>query len=151
MLWWMETSLTHSNLLLVYCREMLWHHSYSLYSLTTWWQKQLRTLILLWLPILVSQFCWWHCLAGVMFPFCIVSTTRTAAATEQLGLIIIIVLKTKYTTINCNPQPPLQVYRQPIKHVFIFKYLGSMMASCTSDQTRRRALAWVSFWKFGKI
>ena len=54
-------------------------------------------------------------------------------------------------TINCNPQPPLQVYGQPIKHVLNFKYLGSMMASGVIDQTRRRALAWVAFWKLEKI
>ena len=76
--------------------------------------------------------------------------TSTAAAAEQLGLIIS-VPKTEYMTINCNPQPPLQVYGQPIKHVSNFKYLGSMMASGISDQTRRRALAWVAFWKLEKI
>ena len=76
--------------------------------------------------------------------------TRTAAAAEQLGLIIS-VPKTEYMTINCNPQPPLQVYGQPMKHVLNFKYLGSMMASGVSDQSRRRALAWVTFWKLEKI
>ena len=76
--------------------------------------------------------------------------TRAAAAAEHLGLIIS-VPKTEYMTTNCNPQPPLQVYGQPIKHVSNFKYLGSMMASCVSDQTRQRALAWVAFWKLEKI
>ena len=52
--WWMETSQTHSKLLLVCYRGMFWHHSCSLYSLTTWWQKQLRTLILVWSLIFVS-------------------------------------------------------------------------------------------------
>ena len=54
-------------------------------------------------------------------------------------------------TINCNPQPPLQVYGQPIKHVLNFKYPGSMMASGVSDQTIRRAFAWIAFWKLEKI
>ena len=44
-----------------------------------------------------------------------------------------------------------QVYGQPIKHVFNFQYLGSMMASSVSDQTRWRALAWVAFWKLEAI
>ena len=35
--------------------------------------------------------------------------TRTAASAEKLG-IVISVPKTEYTTINCNPQPPLEVY-----------------------------------------
>ena len=39
---------------------------------------------------------------------------RTAAAAEQLGLIIS-VPKTEDMTINCNSQPTLQVYGQPIK------------------------------------
>ena len=26
---------------------------------------------------------------------------------------------------NCNPEPPLEVYGQPIKHVSNFRYLGS--------------------------
>ena len=72
--------------------------------------------------------------------------TRTAAAAESLGLIIS-VPKTEYMTINCNPQPPLQVYGEPIKYVTDFKYLGSMMGSSTSDFSRRKALAWYAFWK----
>ena len=31
------------------------------------------------------------------------------------------------------------------------KYLGSMMASSTSDLIRRKALAWTAFWKLEKI
>ena len=76
--------------------------------------------------------------------------TRTAAAAECLGLIISIP-KTEYMTINCNPQPPMEVYGQPISHASNFKYLGSMMASSMSDQTRRKALAWTAFWKLEKI
>ena len=52
--WWMETSLTQYKFLPVCYRGMFWHHSCSLYSLTTWWQKQLRTLILVWSPIPLS-------------------------------------------------------------------------------------------------
>ena len=79
-------------------------------------------------------------LLGSSTPSAQAQLTRTAAAAEQLGLIIS-VPKTEYMTINCNPQPPLQVYGQPIKHVLNFKYLGSMMGSGVSDQIRRRALA----------
>ena len=76
--------------------------------------------------------------------------SRTAAAAEDLGLVIS-VPKTEYMTVNCNPQPPLEVYGQPIKHVPNFRYLGSMMASSISDLTRRKALAWTAFWKLEKI
>ena len=76
--------------------------------------------------------------------------TRTAAATEYLGLIIS-VHKTKYMTINCNPQPPLEVYGQPISHVSNFEYLGSVIASSISDLTRRKALAWTALWKLEKF
>ncbi|XP_078617621.1 uncharacterized protein LOC144885572 [Branchiostoma floridae x Branchiostoma japonicum] len=75
---------------------------------------------------------------------------RTAAAGTQLGLVIS-VPKTEYMTINCSPQPPLEVYGQPIKNVTNFRYLGSMMASSKNDLTRRRALAWTAFWKLQKI
>ena len=54
-------------------------------------------------------------------------------------------------TFNCCPQPPLCVYGEPIKHVTNFKYLGSMMASSTSDLARRKALAWTAFWKLERL
>jgi len=76
--------------------------------------------------------------------------SRTATAAEHLGLIIS-VPKTEYMTVNCNSQPPLQVYGEPIKHVSNFKYLGSMMASSSSDLTRRKALAWTAFWKLERL
>ena len=76
--------------------------------------------------------------------------SRTAAAAEYLGLLIG-VPKTEYMTVNCNPQPPLEVYGQPIKHVSNLRYLDSMMASSISDLTRRKALAWTAFWKLEKI
>ena len=79
-----------------------------------------------------------------------VQLTRTATAAKDLGLIIS-VPKTEYLTINCNPQPPLEVYGQPISHVSNFEYLGSMMASSISDLTKRKALAWAAFWKLEKI
>ena len=40
---------------------------------------------------------------------------------------------------------------EEIKRVDDFLYIGSMMASSESDIKRRRALAWVAFWKLGKI
>ena len=76
--------------------------------------------------------------------------SRTAAAAESLGLIIS-VPKTEYMTINCNPQPPLQVYGESINHVPDFKYLGSLMASSNKDLTRRKALAWSAFWKLERL
>ncbi|XP_078661521.1 uncharacterized protein LOC144905654 [Branchiostoma floridae x Branchiostoma belcheri] len=76
--------------------------------------------------------------------------TKTATAGQQLGLLIS-VPKTEYMTINCNPQPPLEVHGQPIKHVTDFKYLGSMMVSSKNDLARRKALAWIAFWKLQKI
>ncbi|KAI8514995.1 hypothetical protein Bbelb_075860 [Branchiostoma belcheri] len=76
--------------------------------------------------------------------------TKTAAAGKQLGLIIS-VPKTEYMTYNCNPQLPLEVYGQPIRHVANFKYLGSMMASSSHDMAKRKSLAWTAFWKLEKI
>ena len=52
---------------------------------------------------------------------------------------------------NCNPHPTLQVYREPFAYVTAFKYLGSMVASSSSDFKRRRALAWCAFWKLEKL
>ena len=76
--------------------------------------------------------------------------SRTAAAAENLGLIIS-VPKTEYMTVNCNPQPPLQVYGESINHVPDFKYLGSLMASSHKDLLRRKALAWTAFWKLERL
>ena len=44
------------------------------------------------------------------------SCTKTAEAAADLGLIIS-APKTEYMTVNCNPQPALQVYGDPINHV----------------------------------
>lgn len=76
--------------------------------------------------------------------------SRTATAAKSLGLTIS-VPKTEFMTINCCPQPPLQVYGENINHVSNFKYLGSMMASSTSDLARRKALAWSAFWKLERL
>ena len=72
--------------------------------------------------------------------------SRTADAAADLGLIIS-APKTEYMTFNCQPQPSLQVYGNPINHVTNFRYLGSMMGSSASDLKRRKALAWTAFWK----
>ena len=76
--------------------------------------------------------------------------TRTADAAADLGLVIS-APKTEFMTINCHPQPLLQVYGNLIKHVTDFKYLGSMMGSSASDMKRRRALAWTAFWKLERL
>ena len=54
-------------------------------------------------------------------------------------------------TANCNPQPSLQVYGEPINHVTDFKYLGSKMVSAASDLKRCKALAWSAFWKLERL
>ena len=79
--------------------------------------------------------------------------TRTADVAADLGLIIS-TPKTEYMTINCQPQPPLQVYGNPINYVTNFRYWGSMMGYSASDLKRWKALAWTAFWKletYGKV
>ena len=52
---------------------------------------------------------------------------------------------------NCNPQPSLLVYGDPINHVTTdFKYLGSKTISAANDLKRRKALAWSAFLETGK-
>ena len=76
--------------------------------------------------------------------------TKTAEAAADLGLVIS-APKTEYLTVNCNPQPALQVYGDPINHVSDFRYLGSMVASGSSDLKRRKSLAWCAFWKLEQL
>ncbi|XP_072015089.1 uncharacterized protein [Amphiura filiformis] len=76
--------------------------------------------------------------------------SRTANAAADLGPIIS-APKTEYMTINCQPQPPLQVYGNPIKHVTDFRFLSSMMGSSASDLKRRKALTWTAFWKLEQL
>ena len=73
--------------------------------------------------------------------------TRTANAAADLGLVIS-TPKTDNITINCCPQPPLEVYGSTINHVQDFKYLGPMMASSSGDLKRRKGLAWTAFWSW---
>ena len=47
--------------------------------------------------------------------------TKTAEAAANLGLVIG-APKTEYMTVNCNPQPVLQVYGDSINHVSDFRY-----------------------------
>ena len=74
--------------------------------------------------------------------------TSTASAAKDLGLIV---FPRQSSTANCNPQPSLQVYGDPINHVTGFIYLGSKMASAASDLKRRKALAWSAFWKLERL
>ena len=76
--------------------------------------------------------------------------TRTANAAADLGLVIS-APKTEYITINCCPQPPLEVYGSTINRVQDFKYLGSMMASSSGDLKRRKGLAWKAFWNLERL
>ena len=76
--------------------------------------------------------------------------TKTAEAAANLGLVIS-APKTEYMTVNCNPQPALQVYGDPINHVSDFRYIGSMVASGSSDLKRRKSLAWCAFWKLEQL
>ena len=75
---------------------------------------------------------------------------QLAEAAADLGLVIS-APKTEYMTMNCNPQPALHVYGNPINHVTDFTYLGSKMASSSSDLKRRLALAWTAFWKLERL
>ena len=63
------------------------------------------------------------------------SKTAEAAAAADLGLVIT-APKTEYVTVNCKPQPALQVHGDPINHVSDFRYLGSMVVSGSSDLKR---------------
>ena len=65
--------------------------------------------------------------------------TKTAEAPAEL------------MTVNCNLQPDLQVYGDPINHVSDFRYLGFMVASGSSDLKRRKSLAWCAFWKLERL
>ena len=76
--------------------------------------------------------------------------TKTAEAAANLGLVIS-APKTEYMTVNCNPQPAIQVYGDSINHVSDFRYLGSMVASGSSDLKRRKSLAWCAFWKLEQL
>ena len=76
--------------------------------------------------------------------------TKTAEAAANLGLVIS-APKTEYMTVNCNPQPALQVYGDSINHVSDVRYLGSMVASGSSDLKRRKSLAWCAFWKLEQL
>ena len=76
--------------------------------------------------------------------------TKTAEVADNLGLVIS-APKTEYTTVNRNPQPALQVYGYSINHVSDFRYLGSMVASGSSDLRRRKSLAWCAFWKLEQL
>ena len=76
--------------------------------------------------------------------------TSTAAAAKDFCLIIS-VPKTESMSVNCHPHPTLQVYGEPINHVTDFRYLGSKMASATSDFKRRKTLAWSVFLKLERL
>ena len=54
-------------------------------------------------------------------------------------------------TVNCHPQPSLQVHGEPIDHVTDFRYIGSKMAFAASDLKRCKALAWSAFWKLERL
>ena len=76
--------------------------------------------------------------------------TKTAEAAGNLGLVIS-APRTEYMTVNCNPQQALKVYGDSINHVSDFRYLGSMVASGSSDLKRRKSLAWCAFWKLEQL
>ena len=75
---------------------------------------------------------------------------KIADAAADIGLIIS-ASKTEYMTINCHPQPRLQVYGNSINHLSDFKYLGSIMESSSSDLKRRKGLAWAAFWNLQRL
>ena len=133
---------------------MFWLPSSLLFLLTTFWVRHLDLTLEWWsrryhaemlndldfaddIALLESSMSWAQS-----------QLTRTADAT---GDLVISTPKTEFMTINCHPQPPLQVYGTSINHVTDFKYLGSMMASSASDLKRRNALAWTAFWKLERL
>ena len=77
--------------------------------------------------------------------------TRTADAAADLGLYQRTQNWVYIYTCMTIPQPPLQVYGNPINHVTNFRYLGSMMGSSASDLKRRKALAWTAFLKLERL
>ena len=89
-------------------------------------------------------FCRWHRLES--------SISQPKQQKQQLPFCLVISApKTEYMTVNCNPQPALQVYGDPINHVSDFRYLGSMVASGSSDLKRRKSLAWCAFCKVEQL
>ena len=77
-----------------------------------------------------------------------VQLTKTAESAADLGLVIS-APKTEYMTVNCNPQPALQVYGDPINHVSDFRYLGSMVASGSSDLKKAKVTCLVCILEAG--
>ena len=75
---------------------------------------------------------------------------RLARAVAGLGLVVG-APGTECVTVGCNPQPALQVYGDPINHVSDFRYIGSMVASGSSDLKRQKSLAWCAFWKLEQL
>ena len=76
--------------------------------------------------------------------------TKIAEAAADLGLVIS-APKTEYMTVNCNSQPALQIYGDPINHASDFRNLGSMVTSGSSDLKRQKSLAWCAFWKLEQL
>ena len=160
----MEAYLIHLTSLLESYREMFWLLFYLLCWLTTCWKRPRRSLTLELLPIFVVVDDTGHpakslndldfaddiALLESSISRAQAQLTKTAEAAANLGLVIS-APKTEYMTVNCNPQPALQVYGDSINHVSDFRYLGSMVASGSSDLKRRKSLAWCAFWKLEQL
>ena len=59
--------------------------------------------------------------------------------------------KTEHMRFNINDSSDLILGSKPIKQVRDFKYLGSQIASTSSDVQQRVAKGWLAFWQLGKI
>ena len=159
----MEAYLIHLTSLLESCREMFWLLFYLLCWLTTCWKRPRRRLTL---ELIVTHprrsrrhpakslndldFADDIAFLESSISRAQAQLTKTAEAAANLGLVIS-ALKTEYMTVNCNPQPALQVYGDSINHVSDIRYLGSMVASGSSDLKRRKSLAWCAFWKLEQL
>ena len=151
----MEAYLIHLTSLLESCREMFWLLFYLLCWLTTCWKRPRRSLTLELLrhptkSLNDLDFADDITLLESLISRAQAQLTKTAEAAANLGLVIS-APKTEYITVNCNPQPALQVYGDSINHVSDFRYLGSMVASGSSDLKRRKSLAWCAFWKLEQL
>ena len=107
--------------------------------------------IIIWIFIILvvfgSAFCRWHRLAWILNLISTGPVLQNSRSSSWPWTCHQCTKDKMYVAVNCNPQPALQVYGDPSNHVSDFRYLGSMVASGSSDLKRRKSLAWCAFWK----
>ena len=161
--WWMETYLIHLTSLLESCREMFWLLFFLFVVLVDYLLKKATSQLDSGV-VTHPRHSRWHpvkslndldfaddiALLETSISQAQAQLSKTAEAAADLGLVIS-APKTEYVTVNCKPQTDLQIYGDPINHVSDFRYLGSMVASGSSDLKRRKSLAWCAFLKLGQL